>query len=69
MTGSRRSHTEAAAIDSSTHQRMAERQANSKREDSKEEEDDGKCKEKRECCVLHGLWERTGYSRWDGNLF
>lgn len=32
--------------------------------------DDEKCKEEEECvCVLHGLEDRTGYSRWDGNLF
>lgn len=41
MTGSGRSHTEAAAINSCTHQRTAERQGY-----SKEREDDGKCKER-----------------------
>lgn len=48
MTGSRRSHTEAAAINSSTHLRMAERQGKGKKEDPKEGVNDGKCKEKQQ---------------------
>lgn len=38
MTGSRRSHTEAAAINSSTHLRMAERQLKSKKKRSPKKE-------------------------------
>lgn len=69
MTGSRRSHTEAAAINLSINQRMADRdRENSKNEDAKQGED-GKCKDKgqREIKMLFYCRREEEYSRWAGS--